>query len=762
MRNVHPNLQDKDGRTAFWWAAAKGHTAVLKELLANGHIEVHHEDVEQRNALTRAVMNGRKEVVQLLVAKCQFDVSSQDKKRRTVLWWAAAKGHGTMLQQLLPLCDKMTVNMKDEHGWDALTRAVYRGHRHAVHVLLASDTVNPDHSGKDQTPWWWAMKNKNITMARALMNAPGKKRVDANTMCVGKRTALSWAAGMGFEEIVRELLDRNPEAILVDANKKTRQPLSWAAAGGRESVVKLLLETQDVNPNQADTKNRTPLWWAISNNKVAIVQLLLDASGVEFNKKDDAGQTPLSLSAGLGRSEIVQKLLLHRGRLEIDANSTDKHYQTPISMAARNGRRNSVEQLLGVDVVDPNARDNFQRTPLMWAIIKGHFHVAKALILGENRIVKLDLVDRKRRSALFWAAWAGDAATISLLSGRQGVNCNERDRSGDTPLSIAIKRGYSTSAVQLLKSYEDIEINALYENGLTPLHLAAQYDDGETTDLLLKKGAELDGCDKFGRTPLFLACGVQGRLLETVSRFSANVKPLFREEYSALSWLCDNNSNVNHQTKKGWTPLHNACSKGDSAAVHWLLYFGAEIVNQDTLPEVPQPLALASRHGDLEVVKELLKLPMAQRKDPLSIPLLEEALRIASVNSHTKVHQLLQNHITEHSTIQNRLGCLEEGHLPRKPPSKIGAFMDHDQELFLSQAVAVDQGPNSIWLNEEPPTGGNKEYRSFIAVDNHEVPVRARRRRRKRAPINPKSSWKDRIKARLVRWKHRLTNTRRG
>ncbi|RAH86964.1 ankyrin [Aspergillus japonicus CBS 114.51] len=651
MQNVDLNLPDKDGRTAFLWAAAKGHTAVLETLLATDQIDIYHEDVQRRNALTRAVINGRTEAVRLLLDRCRFDINSPDRERRTVLWWASAKGHGTILEQLLPRCTAKTVNRKDKHGWDALTRAVYRAHQQVVHVLLTSDAVEPDHSRKGHTPWWWAMKNKDSTIAKAFMDALDRKRIDANTICVGKRTALSWAAGMGCEEIVRELLDRTPEPddLNTNNNGRTRTALSWATAGGCVSVVKLLLEARGINPNQADTKKRTPLWWAIANNKVSVVRLLLTNPAVDFNVKDSVGRTPLSLGAGLGRSAIVALLLLHRERLQIDVNATDKHGRTPLSWAARNGNGHVVQRLLEVDDVDPNAVDGLRRTPLMWAIINGHAEVAERVIIDGEPLVQLDRVDRKGRSALFWAAWAGDAATISLLSQNHGVDCNKRDRSNETALSVAIRKGYSESAQSLLRNYSEIEVNAVYKNGLTPLHLAAQRDDGATVNLLLQKGAGLDRCDIFGRTPLFLACGVPGRVLFSFQGIIDRVNPMLREESSLWS-LLDADANMNHQTEDGWTPLHNACRKGDSAAVDALFLYGAKALFPDTQSKAPQPLALASRHGHLKVVERLLEHPMAQRMD------LEKASKIARDGRHTEIYRLLQTHIAKHHEIQHRLG----------------------------------------------------------------------------------------------------------
>ncbi len=56
------------------------------------------------------------------------------------------------------------------------------------------------------------------------------------------RMLFSWAAGNGYEGIVRLLLDKDAMAGLSD--KKDRTPLLWAAKNGYKAIVGLLLEKE--------------------------------------------------------------------------------------------------------------------------------------------------------------------------------------------------------------------------------------------------------------------------------------------------------------------------------------------------------------------------------------------------------------------------------------------------------------------------------------------------------------------------------------
>ena len=132
------------------------------------------------------------------------------------------------------------------------------------------------------------------------------------------RTPLSWAAGNGYEAMVKLLLEKGADLetkASIDPDLKDSQsgrtPLSWAAGNGHEAMVKLLLETGKVDVESQDKNGRTPLSWATGNGHEAVVKLLLE-KGAELETKSSNGRTPLSWAAGNGH-EAVAKLLLEKG-----------------------------------------------------------------------------------------------------------------------------------------------------------------------------------------------------------------------------------------------------------------------------------------------------------------------------------------------------------------------------------------------------------------------------------------------------------------
>lgn len=127
------------------------------------------------------------------------------------------------------------------------------------------------------------------------------KREDVNPNIPDKegRTPLSWAAGKGYNSVVKMLLYR--EDINIDARDKDgRTPLSWSAGNGNDDALKILLEREDVNPNTPDKDGRTPLSWAAERGHIGAAEMLLQRSRIiqDIVVTDPAGRTTLKRTSG--------------------------------------------------------------------------------------------------------------------------------------------------------------------------------------------------------------------------------------------------------------------------------------------------------------------------------------------------------------------------------------------------------------------------------------------------------------------------------
>ncbi len=97
--------------------------------------------------------------------------------------------------------------------------------------------------------------------------------------------------------------------------------------------------------------------------------------------------------------------------------------------------------------IDPESRDTYNLTGLIWAGRKGHVKVAEALLESGARI---DAEDSRYRTALFHAVVFKRYDFVECLAGR-GANVNPADMHGTTPLDNAMS-DHETRMVELLKS----------------------------------------------------------------------------------------------------------------------------------------------------------------------------------------------------------------------------------------------------------------------------------------------------------------------
>jgi ankyrin repeat protein len=192
-------------------------------------------------------------------------------------------------------------------------------------------------------------------------------------------------------------------------------PLNQAARYGDIETVRLLVEKgEDVN---AVTNGLSPLLLASCSGHTGIVEYLL-AKGADPNSPQDKENTALGCASFYGQREIAKALIDAGAKVD---DSAGQERITPLMWASQRGHVKLVKLLLDSGA-NPNQVDAGGSGPLH-----------RAVFLGNSDIVRM-LIER------------GANPSVRILA---PPNNNKFVHVGDTPLTIAKRKGFTTIAEYL-------------------------------------------------------------------------------------------------------------------------------------------------------------------------------------------------------------------------------------------------------------------------------------------------------------------------
>lgn len=215
---VEPSRND----LALGKAAEIGNTSIVKAIIEeNGPDNINHQNEQLQTPLILAADRGDTEVAKILL-KHNADVNMKDVNENTALI-AAIKS------RTLAAADLVSVLM--EHG---------------------AKMININHKGSSVTCLGLAVHYCDNDIVTALI----KHGADVNELDGDGETALSLAAGEGFMDIVKNLLDHGARLDL-------GSPLINAAEHGETEALALLLQQQGANIENKNKYGNTALLQAI-------------------------------------------------------------------------------------------------------------------------------------------------------------------------------------------------------------------------------------------------------------------------------------------------------------------------------------------------------------------------------------------------------------------------------------------------------------------------------------------------------------------
>jgi uncharacterized protein len=309
-------------------------------------------------------------------------------------------------------------------------------------------------------------------------------------------------------------------ALTVGMNASIAEsPIADAAArGDREAVKALLKNAADVNAAQGD--GMTALHWAAVNGDAELAQMLITA-GANIKATTRLGTyTPLYLASQHGHAPVLQALITAGA----DVKSGTPNGTTPLMVAAASGKVDAAKVLVdsGADV---NAKDGVRaQTPLMYAAASNRAAVI-ALLASKGADLKAaskvsDLANLSREGAGFGGNPQGGVpqGAQGALGARRpqtpGVDRNYQlneliiAHGGLTPLLYAVRQGFAESTDALLKAGADVN-HASAGDGTTPLVMAVINGHFDLARSLLERGANPNAASQQGVTALYGVLNVE-------------------------------------------------------------------------------------------------------------------------------------------------------------------------------------------------------------------------------------------------------------
>jgi len=281
-----------------------------------------------------------------------------------------------------------------------------------------------------------------------------------------------------LSEVTKEIISKGADLNLQNIDGETA--LCVAVKTGNKLVFNLLLEKK-ANLELANTSGKTVLWFALQNDRGnledSFASKLIEAGADPSSICSPNGDTILHSLAADGREEAGLYLVSVGAKVDL----TNRKGETVLHLACFNGLATLATALM-VAGADPNIQTNSSAGEI-WRQTALHM----ALSGGQEAVV----------ACLLEFSQPSEGLSTTVL------DLNLKNSADETPLAVALGRGFNHLAQQMIQSGADV--NVTDGSGLSLLLKAIHEKNLGAATFLLSNGADINTRSPQGMTPLELA-----------------------------------------------------------------------------------------------------------------------------------------------------------------------------------------------------------------------------------------------------------------
>lgn len=228
--------------------------------------------------------------------------------------------------------------------------------------------------------------------------------------------------------------------------------------------------------------------------------------------------------------------------------------------------------------------------------------------------------------------WQGKPDLAAVKAGLDGFDFSE-SKKGDDPLSLAISNDAPIDVIEFLASQPGVNFKKDVHERRTYLHSAASKGNAAATELLLKKGSDLNYTDAHDQTALTYS-GFMGSLtlpvLEVFVKNGLDVKKKYEtknnadillmavgsdKDFSITNYLIKKGLSVTATDKLGNSAINYAARQGNVGAIKKLVEKGVKPNDKDLISAAQGPFRGGNKIDVFQYLVEELKLKPTATSD---------------------------------------------------------------------------------------------------------------------------------------------------